>query len=111
MATLNFSQPRPGQPFLSLQEFVEETELFLQCATLPLRLEDFITGPRCEFSKMIKVMSVDVDLSRSRIDPPRTKPYRYLDIRGRVPQFRDFIDSLDAETKRRIEKIGYKLGD
>ena len=35
----------------------------------------------------------------------KTKPYRYLEVQEKVPRFRDFINGLNAETKRRIEKI------
>ncbi len=98
-----------GPRFLSFPEFVEETELFLQCATLTLRLEDFMIDPVKEFTKIIEVMSVDLDLSRLRLAPPKTKPYRYLAVKEKVPQFRNFINELDAETKRRIERIGYNL--
>jgi len=55
-------------------------------------------------------MSVDLDLSCVRIAPPTTKPYRYLAVKDKVPRFKNFIDVLDAETKRRIEKIGYNTG-
>jgi hypothetical protein len=103
------SAAMPGPRFLSLPEFVEETELFLQCATLALRLEDFAIDPLKEFSKIVELMSVDVDLSRLDVAPPRTKPYRYLTVKEKVPRFRDFINGLDAETKRRIEKIGYTV--
>ena len=95
--------------FLSFAEFVEETELFIQSATLELRLEDFMIDPLKEFSKIVEVMAVNLDLSLLRVAPPRTKPYRYLDVKEKVPRFRDFINGLDAETKRRIEKIGYNL--
>ncbi len=98
-----------GPRFLSFPEFVEETELFLQSATLTLRLEDFMIDPLKEFSKIVEVMSVDLDLSRLRLAPPKTKPYRYLAVKEKVPQFRIFINELDAETKRRIEKIGYNV--
>jgi hypothetical protein len=99
-----------GHRFLSFREFVEETELGLQFATLSLRFEDFIIDPLKELSKIAKVMSVDLDfLSSVRVDPPRTQPYRYLAVKEKVSRFKDFIDGLDAETKRRIEKIGYKL--
>jgi hypothetical protein len=94
---------------LSFPEFVEETELYLQTASLSLRLEDFMTDPLKEFSKIAKAMSVDLDLSRLRIEPPKTKPYRYLAVKEKVPLFRDFINDLNAETKIRIEKIGYRL--
>lgn len=96
--------------FLSFAEFVEETELHLRFATLPLRFEDFTIDPSKEFFKILKVMSVDLDLSCVRISPPTTKPYRYLAVKDKVPRFKNFIDVLDAETKRRIEKIGYNTG-
>ena len=107
--TPGFFAAAPGPPFLSLSEFVEETELFLQSATLTLRLEDFAIDPLREFSKIVEVMSADVDLSGLQVAPPRSKPYRHLVIKEMVPRFRDFINGLDAETKRRIEKIGYRV--
>jgi hypothetical protein len=106
----NFFAAVPGPRFLSFPEFVEETELYLQCATLPLRLEDFTIDPVKEFSKIVEVMSVDLDLSRLRLVPPRAKPYGYLAVKEKVPRFRRFINDLDEETKRRIEKIGYDVG-
>jgi hypothetical protein len=99
----------PGPRFLSFPEFVEETELHLQSAALTLRLEDFMIDPLKEFSKLVEVMSVDLDLSRVCIAPPRSKPYGYLTVKDKVPRFRDFIDELNTETKRRIEKIGYSV--
>jgi hypothetical protein len=105
----DFFAALPGPRFLSFPEFVEETELFLQSATLTLRLEDFTIDPLREFSKIVEVMSLDLDLSRLRVDPPRTKPYRYLAVKEKVPRFRNFINELSKDTKRRIEKIGYRL--
>ena len=101
--------PTPGPPFLSFSEFVEETELYLQPATLSLRLEDFAIDPLKELSRIAKVMSVDLDVSRLRLVPPRAKPYGYLAVAENVPRFRDFIDGLDSETIRRIEKLGYTV--
>ena len=106
----DFFAGMPGPRFLSFPEFVEETELHVQSATLTLGLENFIIDPLKEFSKIIEVMSVDLDLSRVSVTPPKTKPYRYLEVQERVPQFRKLIDGLDAETRRRIERIGYHLG-
>jgi hypothetical protein len=105
----DFFAGAPGPRFLSFAEFVEETELYLQSATLTLRLEDFMTDPFKEFSKIVEVMSVDVDLSRLCVAPPRTKPYGYLAVQDKVPRFRDFINGLSAETKGRIEKLGYNV--
>jgi hypothetical protein len=96
-----------GHRFLSFREFVEETELHIRFATLPLRFEDFTVDPSREFSKILKVMSVELDLSCVRVNPPTSKPYRYLAVKEKVPRFKSFIDGVDAETKRRIEKIGY----
>ncbi len=98
-----------GPRFLSFSEFVEETELFIQTATLALRLEDFTIDPLKEFSKIVKVMSVPLDLSRLYIAPPRAKPYRYLAVKEKVPRFRNFISELSVETKTRIERIGYTI--
>jgi hypothetical protein len=105
----DFFAAEPGPRFLSFPEFVEETELYLRSATLTLRLEDFMIDPLEEFSKVAEVMLVDLDLSRLRVAPPRTKPYRYLAVKEKIPRFRNFINELDEETKRRIEKIGYRL--
>jgi hypothetical protein len=97
-----------GQRFLSFSEYVEETELHLQSATLALRLEDFTADPRQEFSKIVEVLSADdVDVTSVSIAPPRAKPYGYLAVQERVPRFKKFINGLNAETRRRIEKIGY----
>ena len=104
-----FPNPKGGR-FLSFAEFVEETELFLQAATLALRLEDFVIDPVKEFSKILRVMSVDLDVNRLQVPPPKTKPYRYLAVQEKVPRFREFVNELDAETKRRIEGIGYEVG-
>jgi hypothetical protein len=106
----DFFAALPGQRFLSFPEFVEETELHLQSATLALRLEDFMIDPIKEFSKVAEIMSVDLGVTRERIAPPRTKPYGYLAVKEKVPRFKTFINDLDTETKRRIEKIGYTIG-
>ena len=105
----DFFQAAPGPPFLSFAEFVEETGLHLEHATLSLRLEDFMIDPVREFSKIVKVMGADVDLSRLHATPPRTKPYVHRLVQDKVPRFRDFIGGLDALTKERIEKIGYTI--
>jgi hypothetical protein len=99
----------PGPRFLSFPQFVEETGLHLQSATLALRLEDFMIDPLREFSKMAELLSVDLDLSRLSVTPPRTGPYGYLAVKDKVSRFRDFINELDEETKGRIKKIGYDL--
>ena len=106
----DFFSAVPGARFLSFPEFLEETELYLQSATLTLRLEDFAMDPLKEFSKIVDAMSVDLDLNSLHVVPPRAEPYRYLAVKEKVPRFRDFIDGLDAKIKGRIEKIGYNVG-
>lgn len=101
----------PGARFLSFPEFVEETELYLQAATLGLPFEEFAIDPAQQFAKILELMSVRSNLSGACLDPPRSKPYRYLAVEQRVPQFRNFIGELDAETKSRLHKIGYSLPD
>lgn len=105
----SFFEVIPGPRFLSFLEFVEETELFRQSATLGLRLEDFAINPRGEFSKILKLMSVDVESTSLPISTPTAKPYRYLMVREEVPRFRKFISALNAETKLRIESLGYNV--
>ncbi len=99
----------PGPPFLSFSEFVEEMELFIQAATTAVRLEDFMIDPRKELSKIAEVMSVQLELSEAPLARPRTVPYRFLEVKKKVPRFKKFVDELDAETIRRIEKMGYAL--
>lgn len=99
----------PGPPFLSFSEFVEEMELFIQDATLALRLEDFMIDPFKELSKIAEVMSVHLDSGQLSLVRPRTIPYRFLTVKEQVPRFRNFVDKLDAQTTSRIEKMGYAL--
>jgi len=98
-----------GPPFLSFAEFVEETELHLQSATLALRLEDFSTDPRKEFRKILEVMSVDPDLSRLSLATPKSKPWGHLAVKQKLPRFREFISGLHVDTKNRMEGIGYSV--
>jgi hypothetical protein len=104
-----FFSTSPGPRFLSFPEFVEETELQLQSARLALRLEDFMIDPRNEFSKILELMSLSIDSAQLSLVPPRSKPYGHVAVMERVPQFRDFIDRLNSETKTRIANIGYNL--
>ena len=97
--------------FLSFVEFVEETYLFLQSAPLTLRLEDFMIDPLTQFSKIVEAMRVDIDLSGLAVAAPKTRCYRYLDLRQRVSRFRDFVDGLDPYTKSRLNKLGYGLSN
>ena len=105
----DFFAALPGPRFLSFSEFVEEAELYVHCSTLILRLEDFMFNPFVEFCKIGNVMSVDLDLRHLDLPPPKTRPYGYLTVQGKVPRFKNFIDDLSAETKRRIENMGYNV--
>jgi hypothetical protein len=96
-----------GARFLSFPEYVEETALYLQAATLALRFEDFAIDPAPQFSKVVELISARSDFSGSCLEPPKSKPYGYLAVKKRVPRFNNFIGELDAETKGRLQKIGY----
>jgi hypothetical protein len=98
-----------GQEFLSFRQFVEETALFIEYATLSLRFEDFMVDPHREFSRIAELMSADVDVSSLPVARPETRPYRYKTVAQKVPHFRRYIDELDALTRTRIEKLGYEL--
>jgi hypothetical protein len=65
--------------------------------------------PCKEFSKIVDVMSADLELGGLDVEAPKSKPYGYLNVQRKVSRFRKFIDGLDADTKRRIEKIGYEM--
>ncbi len=97
----------PGPRFLSFVEFVEETELHIQSATLSLRLEDFLVDPAKEFLRMTQVMSVEVRPNGKSTGFPRTSAYRWRAVQDGAPQFRGFVADLDAETRRRMARIGY----
>jgi hypothetical protein len=96
-----------GPRFLSFAEYVEETDLHVQSATLALRLEDFMVDPTKEFLRMARTMSVEIRMNGRPIAPPRTKAYRWLAVKEGAPRFRGFVDELDVETKRRIAHVGY----
>ena len=83
----SFFAASPGGPFLSFAEFVEETVLHLQSATLSLRLEDFMGDPTREFSKIVEVMLVNLDLSCLSLPPPKAKPYGYLAVKEKSLNF------------------------
>jgi len=104
-----FFAAAPGPPFLSFSQYTEEIELHLRFATLSLRFEDFMIDPLKEFSKIAKIISVDLDLSRAHFEAPRSKPSRYLVVKEAVPRFKAFAERLDTETKKRIERIGYTV--
>lgn len=96
-----------GPRFLSFAEYVEETYLHVQSATLALRLEDFMIDPTKEFLRMARTISVEVRINGRPIAPPRTKPYRWLAVKEGSPRFRGFVDELDGEIKRRIARVSY----
>jgi len=94
--------------FLSFLEFVEETELYLQSATLALRLEDFMIDPRKEFSKIVEVMSVDLDLSSLRVAPPEPSLMAIWRLKKKFLNS-ETLSMAGSIRKRRIEKIGYDV--
>jgi hypothetical protein len=106
---LTFHSPAPGPRFLSLAEFIEETQLHIQFATLALRLEDFMVDPTKEFLRMARALSVEVRMTDGPIARPITSAYRWLAVTEAAPRFRGFVEELDADTKRRIAHLGYSI--
>jgi len=104
-----FSADSEGLGFLSFPEFVEETDLFIQSASLSLRMEDFSADPVKELTKLFRAISFDCHPPDLQAAPPATKMFRFLEIKERIPQFRSFIADLEPTTKARIEKMGYSL--
>ena len=102
--------PQPGPRFLSFAEFVEETELHIGHATLALRLEDFAIDARKEFGRIAGVLSIDAGWEGRSFAEPKTRPFRHLIIQQNSAGFRKFVHDLDAETRQRIDRIGYGLG-
>jgi hypothetical protein len=104
---LDFYAGLTGPRFLSFSEFVEESALHFQSASLALRLEDFTIDPIREFSKIVELMGANLDLSGLQIPLPRSKSFGYRAAKEKVPRFRNFINRLNLETRKRMEKIGY----
>ena len=104
----HFFSGLPGPRFLSFPEFVEETELHLEFTTLQLRLEDCMADPDMEFAKVLDLVAPDAGRNDLCVPPPRAKAYGHLAVQERLPGFRNFVDGLDTETKRRIARIGYR---
>lgn len=111
---VSFSQGDPdffadllGPPFLSFAQFLEETELHLRAATLAVRLEDLAVDPAKEFARIAAVMSVDPGVAVA--SRPRTTMDRYLTVKEKVPQFREFVEQLSPDTRAAIQRLGYSL--
>ena len=98
-----------ARTFLSFAQFLEETILFTEFATLSLRFEDFMVDSRREFARIAQLMSADLDTSTLSVAAPKTRPGRYKEVAERSSGFRNFIRGLDAQSRSRIEKLGYEL--
>ena len=99
----------PGACFLSFAEFVEESVLLFEQATLRLPFEAFVTNPYAAFVKVVDVISPEMRLSCSlHIGRPQSKPGTHLVVMKQVPRFREFVNSISPETKRLMSKLGYR---
>jgi hypothetical protein len=104
-----FSTDVSGARFLSFAEFVEESVLLFEQATLRLPLEAFMTNPYAAFVKVIDVISPELRLSYNlHIRRPQSKPGAHLFVMKGVPRFNDFVNSISPETKRLMLKLGYR---
>jgi hypothetical protein len=99
----------PGARFLSFAEFVEESVLLFEQATLRLPLEAFVANPYAAFVKVVAIISPDMRLSRTlHIRRPQSKPGAHLFVMNKVPRFNEFVNSISPETKRLMLKLGYR---
>jgi hypothetical protein len=99
----------PGARFLSFAEFVEESVLLFEQATLRLPFEAFMTNPYAAFLKVIDVISPEMRLSyKMHIRRPRSHPGTHLFVMKNVPCFNEFVNSVNPETKRLMLKLGYR---
>ena len=99
----------PGARFLSFAEFVEESVLLFEQATLRLPFEAFMTNPYAAFLKVIDVISPEMRLSYTmHIRRPRSQPGTHLLVMKNVPRFNEFVSSISPETKRLMLKLGYR---
>ena len=99
----------PGACFLSFAEFVEESVLLFEQATLRLPFEAFMTNPYAAFVKVIDVISPEMHLSSTlHIRRPQSKPGTHLVVMKSVPRFNKFVNSISPETKRLMLKLGYR---
>jgi hypothetical protein len=104
-----FFTDMPGARFLSFAEFVEESVLLFEQATLRLPLEAFMANPYAAFVKVIDVISPEMRLSCSlHIRRPQSKPGAHLFVMKSVPRFNEFVRSISPETKRLMLKLGYR---
>jgi hypothetical protein len=98
----------PGARFLSFAEFVEESVLLFEQATLRLPLEAFMSNPYAAFVKVINVISPEMRPSYTlHIERPQSKQGTHLFVMKRVPRFNEFVNSISLETKRLMLKLGY----
>ena len=99
----------PGARFLSFAEFVEESVLLFEQATLRLPFEAFMTNPYAALVKVINVISPEMRLSFSvHIRRPQSKPGTHLFVMKGVPRFNEFVNSISPETRRLMLKLGYR---
>jgi hypothetical protein len=99
----------PGARFLSFAEFVEESVLLFEQATLRLPFEAFMTNPYAAFVKVVDVISPEMHLSCTlHIGRPQSKPGTHLFVMKSVPRFNEFVNSISPETKRLMLKLGYR---
>ena len=99
----------PGARFLSFAEYVEESVLLFEQATLPLQLEGFTTNPYAAFLRVIDVISPGTRLNCTMyIRRPESKPGTHLFVMKNVPRFNEFVNRISPETRRLMLKLGYR---
>jgi len=98
-----------GYRFLSLSEFVEESVLLFERATLNVRFEELAVNPYRAFVRLADVISPEMHVRPSlHIQRPNAKPGAYSFVMKTVPRFEAFVNRLSPETKLLMMKLGYQ---
>jgi hypothetical protein len=96
--------------FLSLLEFIHETEVFLSSANVhAFRFEDFQIDAATQFKRFASILAPDLPPKLDQLPAPQAASSRYLSARENVSAFRAKIDSLPTHITKRIVALGYSV--
>jgi hypothetical protein len=100
----------PSSAFLSLLEFVDETEAFMTSPNVQcFRLEDFVSDTAEEFKRLVSIVAPDLIPNLGKVPMPRSSSSHYHSAKKNVSSFRSLIGSLPTDIVRRIEAMGYSV--
>jgi len=96
--------------FMSLLEFVHETELFLSSPNVHcFRFEDFKTDAVREFKRLVSILAPDLTPKSDNVPLPKSLANRYELAKENVSPFGAFMASLPRDVTKRINALGYSV--